>query len=99
MIAKKKGQRLVLLPIIERHSLLAVRSRFLWIADPERSWTHCVVSLEQERPIVQTLGYGEKFVGNRTSHSIDKQGQPSGNVSQYCNAGRMSLMSHRSFCA
>jgi hypothetical protein len=68
MIAKKKGQRLVLLPIIQRHSLLAVRSRLLWIADPERSWTHCVVSLEQERPIVQSLGHGEKFVGNRASH-------------------------------
>jgi len=68
MIAKKKGQRLVLLPIIERHSLLAVRSRQLWIADPERSWTHCVVSLEQERPIPQSLGYCEKLVGDRASH-------------------------------
>ena len=68
MIAKKKGQRLVLLPIIERHSLLAVRSRFLWIADPEGSWTHCVMSLEQERPIAQSLGHCEKFVGNRASH-------------------------------
>jgi hypothetical protein len=68
MIAKKKGQRLVLLPIIERHSLLAVRSRALWLADPEHSWTHCVMSLKQERPIAQSFGECEKFVGNRASH-------------------------------
>ena len=57
----------MLLPLIECHSLLAVISCCLWIADPKRGSTHCVVRLEQERPIVQPVGRREKLISDRAS--------------------------------
>ena len=65
--AKKEGERPMLLPFIESHSLLAVTSCCLWIADPKGGWTHCVMRLEQECPIVQPVGHREKLISDRAS--------------------------------
>ena len=64
MTAKKEGERLMLLPLIEPHSLFGVISRCLWIADPEGGCAHCVMCLEQECPIIHSVRHREKLLSN-----------------------------------
>jgi hypothetical protein len=63
----EKGQRLVLLTIVEPHSVFATSQSGLWLSDPKGRWAPCMARLEQESLIVGLFGHCVKLVSQRAS--------------------------------